>query len=439
MAMQEARLMGLSIADDPETTANPPRDATIAASSAYNFRNRSADNRLDWGSSISGSDLDESDGETNHGSNNNNNDNDDLEANGLDDHEIDTLDGKSSTRIGHSSSKRTAASSSARNAAKYPERETGANTGPKGVLADQKYHRQQQIQEQLSTHQAYNARLLAKAPMTTTYREDQKRERADKRAQGLLDDRDSDSDLEGPNTKDEDEKAVLERIRSNRLQEMSWAAKDRANNGADKRGGQGSLLGRKLFGSLMEMNGNQYVDAIDREKKDVTVVIHIYNEHVAASKRLDECLIQLAGRYATTKFIRIKAREVDFDEEVCPTVLVYRAGDLIANLVMITQELSDNFDDPELEELFTKHRVLSPHDKYQRENSYFEHCLDSASLRMSSQMQELNLMSLGDESNGTGYSGLGSSSGPRRGILSGNVPEFRYKDYEDDEDISDRD
>lgn len=62
----------------------------------------------------------------------------------------------------------------------------------------------------------------------------------------------------------------------------------------------------------------------------------------------------LAARYATTKFIRIKAREVDFDEEVCPTVLVYRAGDLIANLVMITFELSQEYDDKELEELLTK-------------------------------------------------------------------------------------
>ena len=65
-------------------------------------------------------------------------------------------------------------------------------------------------------------------------------------------------------------------------------------------------------------------------------------------------MIQLAGRYATTKFIRIKAIEVDFDEEVCPTVLVYRAGDLIANLVMISYELSEDFDSAELEELLTK-------------------------------------------------------------------------------------
>src|SRR5690554_3150444 len=74
-----------------------------------------------------------------------------------------------------------------------------------------------------------------------------------------------------------------------------------------------------------------------------------------ACKKLDRCLMQLTGRYATTKFIRIKSREVDFDEEVYPTVLVYRAGDVIANLVMITYELSEGYDDIELEELFTKY------------------------------------------------------------------------------------
>ena len=36
-------------------------------------------------------------------------------------------------------------------------------------------------------------------------------------------------------------------------------------------------------------------------------------------------------------------------------MLVYRAGDLIANLVMITYELGENYDDVELEELFTKY------------------------------------------------------------------------------------
>ncbi|KAF9214800.1 hypothetical protein BGZ59_002939 [Podila verticillata] len=412
MAEEEAKLMGLTLMDDPETLANPPRD--IRAKYLYD-----PNSVEDWGSSVSEDDDDEDDTELEQFN---------LETGGLTDREIDQLDNKTSSRLGQSKKTSSSPTSpSGVNTAKYPERESGANTGPKGVLADQKYHHQQQLQERLSSRQAYNARMLAKAPTTTTYREDQMRMLQEKKAQGLLDSDDEaklkaelgDEDaLDKLLNNDEDEKTVLERIRGNRLKDMSasWASKP--GDG----GGGGGLMGKKMFGSLMEMNAAQYVSAIDGEKKDVTVVIHIYSEFNPACKRLDDCLILLAARYATTKFIRIKAREVDFDEEVCPTVLVYRAGDLIANLVMITFELSQEYDDKELEELLTKHKVLSPHDQCQRETSFFDRNFSMDSL--SALGPQFGSMSMGGSLGG---------GGTRRGILSGNVPEFRYKDYEDDD------
>ncbi|KAF9357674.1 hypothetical protein BGX26_003304 [Mortierella sp. AD094] len=425
MAMEEAKLMGLELLPDPERNSNAPRDHSNRAK--YLYDNNEPE---DWGSTASESDseseltssLGRREDKNSHGYD------DDLETGGLNDAEIDRLDGKTSSRVGRSNpSSIGGKNSAASDSSKYPERETGANTGPKGVIADQKYHQQQQLQERLSSQQAYNARLLAKAPTTTTYRQDKEKELQEKKAQGLL----NDDDLKALEEEEqEDEKAILERIRGKRLQEMTWAAK--ANGGA----------GKKMFGSLMEMNSAQYVNAIDTEKKDVTVVIHIYNEHNPACKKLDECLIQVAGRYATSKFIRIKAREVDFDEEVCPTVLAYRAGDLIANLVMITYELSENFDAAELEELFTKHKVLSPHDQCQRESTFFDITGNSSSYMssMTSQFGELNMMSLGlgvgDAATAMGGVG-GGGGGGGRGILSGNVKEFRYQDYEDNDDEDD--
>ncbi|KAF9997501.1 hypothetical protein BGZ80_005744 [Entomortierella chlamydospora] len=423
MAMEEAKLMGLELLPDPERNSNAPRDHNNRAK--YLYDNNEPE---DWGSTASESDseseltssLSRREDKNSHGYN------DDLETGGLNDAEIDRLDGKTSSRIERSNRSSIGGKNPvASDSIKYPERETGANTGPKGVIADQKYHQQQQLHERLSSQQAYNARMLAKAPTTTTYRQDRERELQEKKAQGLLDD----DDLKALEKEEEDEKAILERIRGKRLQEMAWAAK--ANSGA----------GKKMFGSLMEMNSTQYVNAIDTEKKDVTVVIHIYNEYNPACKKLDECLIQLAGRYATSKFIRIKAREVDFDEEVCPTVLAYRAGDLIANLVMITYELSEKFDAAELEELFTTNKVLSPHDQCQRESSFFDITESSSYMAsMTSQFGDLNMMSLGlgigDAATAIGGSG-GGGGGGRRGILSGNVKEFRYQDYEDSDDEDD--
>lgn len=265
--------MGLTLMEDPETFANPPRD--IRAKYLYD-----PNSIEDWGSSVSEDDGDDDDNDTELEQFN-------LETAGLTDREIDQMDNKTSSRLGQSkkpSSSSTTASSTV-NTAKYPERESGANTGPKGVLADQKYHHQQQLQERLSSRQSYNARMLAKAPTTTTYREDQMRLLQEKKAQGLLDSDDEaklaqelgDEDaLDKMLNNDEDEKMVLERIRSNRLKDMSasWASKPSGGGG----GGGGGLVGKKMFGSLMEMNAAQYVSAIDGEKKDVTVVIHIYSE-----------------------------------------------------------------------------------------------------------------------------------------------------------------
>ncbi|KAF9981886.1 hypothetical protein BGZ65_003467 [Modicella reniformis] len=419
MALEEAKLMGLDLIPDPERNGNAPRNhrstATNAASTSNYYHNWSSSDNDSGSDSESeahartpltkgGKDKDKSSKDQ---------DCDDeeeaydaLEAGGLTDREIDRLDGKTSTRLGRSKGGGGGPSGPSGITGGYPERETGANTGPKGVIADRNYHHQQQLQEHLSSQQAYNERMLAKAPMTTTYQQDKERERQEKIAQGVLD------------KDDEEDKTTLEKLRGDRLRELTG-------------GKRASQVRKKMFGYLVEMNSTQYVDAIDAERKDVAIVIHIYSEYNPACKKLDGCLIQLAGRYATTKFIRIKARELDFDEEVCPTVLVYRAGDLIANLVMITFELSENYDDIEVEELLTKNKVLSPHDRCQREMSFFESSLDTSSFNVSSVTGELNMMSLGL---GVGDGVASASSGARRGILSGNVREFRYQDLDDDDD-----
>ncbi|KAF9084761.1 hypothetical protein BGX29_002351 [Mortierella sp. GBA35] len=95
---------------------------------------------------------------------------------------------------------------------------------------------------------------------------------------------------------------------------------------------------------------------------------------------------------------------------------------------MITYELSEDFNSTELEELLTKHKVISPHDQHQRETSLFDTSLDA----LNSQLGDLNMMGLGLGGMDQSSSGLGGAG--RRGILSGNVKEFRYQDDDDDED-----
>ncbi|KAF9089867.1 hypothetical protein BGX29_011812, partial [Mortierella sp. GBA35] len=243
MALQEAKAMGLDLMPDPETFANAPRDQQNQRAKYLYDSNLPED----WGStaSESGDDLD------------NLNDDEELaqymlETGGLTDREVDRLDGKSSNRLGvrDSTSAGGVGATGPNGQKNYPERETGANTGPKGVLADQKYHQQQQLQERLSSQQACWPRHRPRRPSERTS--------------------DDEAALDADNEKDDaEERAILERIRGNRLKDMAWSA---------QKGPGAGLGGKKVFGSLMEMNAAQYVSAIDSEKKNVTVVIHIYSE-----------------------------------------------------------------------------------------------------------------------------------------------------------------
>ncbi|KAF9973621.1 hypothetical protein BGZ73_003145 [Actinomortierella ambigua] len=368
-------------------------DATLTTSSQPEQRARYLyDNASDdWGSSVS-----EDDGDDDH--------------DGGEGDEDGELLGTHHNRIGRSSS--SSATAAGPSIPQYPERETGAKTGPKGVLADQQYHRQKQDEERAQQLAAYQAKMQGKAMITTSYREDFERERQAAIARGEAPPKDAALQQD----EDEDEKE-LARIRQNRLKQY-------------QSGTSRPVLapGRKIFGTLMEMNGAQYVTAIDDEHKDTTVIIHIYAEANPECRRLDDCLILLAARYATTKFIRINAKEVDFDPQVCPTVLAYRAGELVGNMVKISYDLKDDFDDLELEELFTKERVLTPHDRYERDTFKV---FGSTGLDGQPSGSPLGGGSSSDDFDPFSLARLQIGSGSRRGILSGfNTHSIHYDDFD---------
>jgi hypothetical protein len=132
---------------------------------------------------------------------------------------------------------------------KAPPQHGGPQTGPKGVLADHRYHKQQAQQKKTAAIQAYNERILSKAFTTTTYREDQELKAQEEE---LL------KDFENISS-DEEEKQVLKKYREQRLKEI-----------------KGTITTKKRFGSLKEISANQYVKAIDDEASNVCVIVHLY-------------------------------------------------------------------------------------------------------------------------------------------------------------------
>ncbi|CEG73069.1 hypothetical protein RMATCC62417_08519 [Rhizopus microsporus] len=221
-------------------------------------------------------------------------------------------------------------------------RNEGPQTGPKGVKADHDYYQKIQQNSKAREIAAYNARVLAKAPMTTTYAED-------KRQEGLL-------ILEHKNDDDDNDDEVIKMYRQKRLNELRNM---KANN---------HLLRQqqKVFGHVNDVNVDEYLKAIDNEWKTVPVIVHIYDKRIPACNKLDEYLIDLAKKYALAKFIRIHATEIDFDLVGSPAILAYQGGILIANLVRIIDEVGQRFDVESIEDILQRHGALSENDIYEK-------------------------------------------------------------------------
>jgi len=94
-------------------------------------------------------------------------------------------------------------------------------------------------------------------------------------------------------------------------------------------------------------SGDAFLEVIEKEHHTTVVVVHIYKIGVKGCEELNNCLDCLATEYPTVKFCRIDAVATGaserFSDELLPTLLVYKAGELIGNFLACTQHLSGEF------------------------------------------------------------------------------------------------
>jgi hypothetical protein len=119
------------------------------------------------------------------------------------------------------------------------------------VKADHDYQKQKELVSNQKARADYNARMLAKAPTTTTYAQDQEQE--------LVLEAQKEEQLE-----DDD----LKYYREKRLREL----KQMANNNHYIRQQQ------KVFGTLNTVEADDYPNEIDDEWKTIPVIVHLYDE-----------------------------------------------------------------------------------------------------------------------------------------------------------------
>ncbi|KAJ1567297.1 hypothetical protein HK405_006450 [Cladochytrium tenue] len=222
----------------------------------------------------------------------------------------------------------------------------GAMTGPKGVLADYRFHaRQERAREEEQrafaaarvTRGALSGGWIARAvgqerdELTGVARglEERRREaedEADELIRALEEEEEDNIPVGGLSASGMAAASVsgLEGYRARRLLELA------------------GLANRPRFGKCEELTSDEaLLRAIDDEDTSVVVAVHLYDPRVEACRQVNVFLAGLAPLYPSVRFLRIVAKvaDSDFDPLALPAILVYQGGKLLCPLLRIVDEI----------------------------------------------------------------------------------------------------
>ncbi|XP_022080951.1 phosducin-like protein [Acanthaster planci] len=123
-----------------------------------------------------------------------------------------------------------------------------------------------------------------------------------------------------------------------------------------------TLCVRPVFGKVINLTKQNFVEAIDKENKNVSVVIHIGDPAVLACEAMDGCLHCLAQEYPHVKFCSVYAADVNlsqnFIQNGLPALQIYKSGTLIGNFVRLSDQLGEDFYAGDLETFLQEHSHL---------------------------------------------------------------------------------
>lgn len=209
---------------------------------------------------------------------------------------------------------------------------TCTNTGPKGVINDWREYKRLESEQRESQEQERKA-LLKKLSLTCrSHLDDEKEKQKDEEFMEQLEDF-------------EDE--FLKAYRQKRIEEM-----------------RRTLANVPKFGSLFSIDKKDFIDAIDKEKPEVKIIVHIYEDEVEACQAMNGCIACLAKEYPTVKFCKMKASDAlskKFSVDGVPALLVYKNGEVVGNFVRLSDEFGDDFYATDVESFLQEHGILPEH------------------------------------------------------------------------------
>ncbi|XP_067109912.1 phosducin-like [Osmerus mordax] len=117
------------------------------------------------------------------------------------------------------------------------------------------------------------------------------------------------------------------------------------------------------FDTVHELeSGDAFLEVIEKEHRLTLVIVQIYADGVPGCEELNSCLDCLATEYPSVKFCRITAVATGagerFPEDVLPTLLVYKAGELLGNFVAVTKHLNEEFFATDVEAFLNEYGLL---------------------------------------------------------------------------------
>lgn len=206
---------------------------------------------------------------------------------------------------------------------------SSTNTGPKGVLKD--WQRFKQLETENRLEQEKEKVLLAKklALSCRSHLDDEKeREKEEEDVDALI---------------GED---FLRQYISRRMEEMMV-----------------NTSMKSQFGQLISLeNGETFLDAIDKEDKAVTVIVHIYDQDASGCQAMNGCLSCLAQDYSHVKFCKLPASAAGVSSQFkvtgLPALLIYKSGHLMGNFVRLTDEFGEDFYATDVESFLIEHGML---------------------------------------------------------------------------------
>lgn len=110
------------------------------------------------------------------------------------------------------------------------------------------------------------------------------------------------------------------------------------------------------FGQVYRLGtGTELLEAIDKEHRNVLVLVLIYIKFSKICSRVDRCLDQLARNLKQIKIVTLDASVAGLSENFknngVPALLAYRNGNLVKSFVQLEDQLDQDFDHNRIEEL----------------------------------------------------------------------------------------